>query len=154
MRFPTGNNSNHILLRKSIAQFERMISIMQQARIIGIITSAVLDALGEEGQLYKVGDIIYLGESNVNHIKRRHSSDYTKYGDRLSQIILDPDYVGINEEDDSLEYVKVFDNHVKVVVRVAGDDRLYIRSLYTVYQSRTEFFIKTGRLKPLTKMVE
>ena len=151
MRFPTGYNSNLILLRKSIAQFERMFPIMQQARMIGIVTSAVLEALGEEGQLYKVGDIIYLGESNVNHLKRRHSTDYLKYGDWLSQIVSEPDYVGINEEDDSLEYVKIFDDHVKLVVRVAGDDRLYVRSLYIVYQSRTEFFIKSGRLKSLTK---
>jgi len=59
--------------------------------------------------------------------------------------------VGINEEDGSLEYVKIFDDHVKLVVRVAGDEKLYVRSMYTVYQSRTEFFIKSGRLKPLTK---
>jgi len=126
-------------------------ALMQEARIIGVITSAVSITLGEDGRQYKAGDMIFIGENNIKHMKRRHLSAYNKYGDRLSNIISEPDYVGINEEDDSLEYVKIFDDHVKLVVRVAGDEKLYVRSMYTVYQSRTEFFIKSGRLKPLTK---
>jgi len=124
---------------------------MQEAKLVGVVSATVIKTLGEDGQLYNTGDMIYIGESNVNHMKRRHLSAYNKYGNRLSNIISDPDYVGINEEDDSLEYVKIFDDHVKLVVRVAGDEKLYVRSMYTVYQSRTEFFIKSGRLKPLTK---
>jgi len=124
---------------------------MHEPRLVGVVSAAVSKVLGEDGRLYKAGDMIYIGESNVNHMKRRHLSAYNKYGDRLSSIISEPDYVGINEEDNSLEYVKVFDDHVKLVVRVAGDEKLYVRSLYTVYQSRTEYFIKSGRLKPLTK---
>jgi len=124
---------------------------MQEPRIIGIVSTEVSIALGESGKQYKIGNMIYLGESNKKHIKNRHKSVYVKYGNRLPQIISKPDYVGINNEDGSLEYVKVFDNHIKVVVRIAGDDKLYVRSMYTVYKSRTEFFVKTGRLKPLTK---
>ena len=124
---------------------------MQKAKLVGVVSSAVSKTLGDEGTHYKVGDKIYLGESNMNHMKRRHLADFLKYGDRLSQIISEPDYVGINDEDGSLEYIKVFDDHVKLVVRVAGDEKLYARTIYAVYQSRTEYFIKTGRLKPLTK---
>ena len=125
---------------------------MQELKLIGIISTAVSKTLGDDGRQYKAGDMIYIGESNLSHMKRRHLSAFNKYGDRLSLIISEPDYVGINEEDDSLEYVKIFDDHVKLVVRVAGDEKLYVRSMYTVYQSRTEFFIKSGRLKPLTKI--
>ena len=123
---------------------------MEEPRIIDIISTAVIKTLGED-ERYKAGDMIYLGESNTNHIKRRHSTAYMKYYNKLSQIIANPDYVGINDEDGSLEYVKIFDDNVKIVVRVAGDEKLYIRSMYTVYKSRTEFFVKSGRLKPLTK---
>ena len=125
---------------------------MQEPRLIGVVTTAVSLTLGEGGRQYKAGDIIYLGENNIKHMKRRHSSAYVKYSDKLSQIISEPDFVGINDEDGSLEYIKILDNHVKVVVRVAGDDKLYVRTMYTVYQSRTEFFLKSGRLKPLTKV--
>ena len=124
---------------------------MQEARLVGVVSTAVSKTLGNDGRQYKAGAMIYIGESNLNHMKRRHLSAYNKYGDRLSCIISVPDYVGINEEDGSLEYVKIFDDHVKLVVRVAGDEKLYVRSMYTVYQSRTKFFIKSGRLKPLTK---
>ena len=125
---------------------------MQEARLVGVVSAAVSRTLGDDGRQYKAGDMIYIGESNVNHIKRRHSSAYSKYGDRLTQIVSEPDYVSINDEDGSLEYVKIFDDHVKLVVRIAGDEKLYVRSMYIVYRSRTEFFIKSGRLKPLTKV--
>ena len=124
---------------------------MQESRLVGIVSNAVSNALGEDGHQYKAGDRIYIGDSNVNHIKRRHSYTYLKYGNILSQIISEPNFVGINDEDGSLEYVKILDEHVKLVVRVAGDDKLYVRSMYTVYQSRTEYYVKSGRLKPLTK---
>ena len=89
--------------------------MIQEPRIVGVVSSAVSKALGDDGQQYKAGDMIYIGESNVNHMKRRHFSAYNKYGDRLSNIISEPDYVGINEEDESLEYVKIFDDHVKLL---------------------------------------
>jgi len=125
---------------------------MQEAKLVGVISNSVVKTLGDDGKRYKIGDRIYIGDRNINHMKRRHSGDFAKYGDRLSQIISAPDYVGINDEDGSLEYIKIFDDHVKLVVRVAGDEKLYVRTIYTVYQSRTEYFIKTGRLKQLTKV--
>ena len=124
---------------------------MQEPRLLGVVSTAVSVTIGGKGKQYKAGDMIYLGENNIKHMKHRHSLAYVKYNDRLSLIISEPDYVGINDEDGSLEYVKVFDDHVKLVVRVAGDEKLYVRTMYTIYKSRTEFFIKSGRLKPLTK---
>jgi len=124
---------------------------MQESRLVGVVSTAVVKALEDNNHQYKAGDMIYIGKNNEKHMKQKHSSAYAKYGDRLSLIISEPDFVGIND-DNSLEFVKVFDDHVKLVIRVAGDDKLYVRSMYTVYQSRTEFFIKSGRLKPLTKV--
>ena len=71
--------------------------------------------------------------------------------DKIPLIISDPDYVGINDEDGSLEYVKVFTDHVKLAIRIAGDEKLYIRTMFTVLESRTDYFVKSGKLKPLTK---
>ena len=76
---------------------------MQEARLVGVVSAAVSRTLGDDGRQYKAGDMIYIGESNVNHMKRRHSSAYSKYGDRPTQIVSEPDYVGINDEDGSLE---------------------------------------------------
>ena len=122
---------------------------MNQARVVGTVSAAVLETLGEDGNCYHSGDIIYLGDSNVNHMKKRHLSTWLKYKDKLPDIISTPDYVGISDEDGSLEYVKVFSEHIKLVVRVAGDEKLYVRTMYTVLKSRTDYFIKSGRLKSL-----
>jgi len=81
----------------------------------------------------------------------RHLLAYTKYQDRLTQIIAEPDYVGINDDDGSLIYIKLLEDHVKLVIRITGDEKLYIRTMYTVYKSRTVESIKSGKLKPLTK---
>jgi len=124
---------------------------MQKLKLIGMISATVIKTLGESGRHYSSGDRIYLGNRNIKHIKRNHLSVYMKYRNRLPQIISKPDFVGINEDDGSLEYVKMFDDHVKLAVRIAGDERLYIRTMYIVYKSRTEHFVKSGKLKPLTK---
>ena len=126
---------------------------MQKTRLVGFISNAVSKTLGFNGSKYKPGDKIYLGESNERHMKQRHSTTYINYANRLSQIISSPDYVGINDEDGSLIYIKVFDNHVKLVVRIACDEKLYVRTMYTVYQSRTDYLIKSGKLKSLTKVI-
>ena len=123
---------------------------MTKIRMVGVVSADVVKTLGEAGRNYCAGDEIYIGCSNINHMQRRHLSDYLKYHNKLSIIISEPDYVGINKNDGSLEYVKVFSEHVKITVRVAGDEKLYVRSMYTVLNSRTEYFIKSGRLKPLT----
>lgn len=41
-----------------------------------------------------VGTPIYIGSSNVEHIKSRHLYEYDKYFPYISDIISTPDYVG------------------------------------------------------------
>ena len=124
---------------------------MSQIQMVGVVSAAVIEALGEGEHRFRAGDEIYIGDSNIEHMKRRHPSVYLKYQDKLPQILTMPDYVGINKDDGSLEYVKMFSEHVKLAVRVAGDEKLYVRTMYTILKSRTEYFMKSGRLKPLTK---
>ena len=126
---------------------------MRQPRQVGVVSAAVIKTLGKEASHYQAGDIIYIGERNLGHMKSQHISIFLKYHDKLALIISEPDYVGINEDDGSLEYVKIFDEHVKLAIRIAGDNKLYIRTMFTVLESRTDYFIKSGRLKPLTKEV-
>ena len=124
---------------------------MQQPRQVGVVSAAVIKTLGERACHYQAGDAIYIGERNLSHIKSQHFLTYQKYHDKLPIVISEPDYVGINEDDGSLEYIKIFDEHIKLAIRIAGDDKLYIRTMYTVHESRTDYFIKSGMLKPLTK---
>ena len=51
---------------------------------------------------------IYFGETNINHMKTSHPSDYNKYGGEIKNILANPDYVGKNPKDDSIEFVKEY----------------------------------------------
>ena len=87
-------------------------------------------------------------------MKSSHPVDYAKYGNELSNILTDPDYVGQNPNDGSIEFVKEFvvdGKFVKVAVRLSKSDRYYARSLYTLNNNRVKNFIKKGTLKKIIK---
>jgi len=68
-----------------------------------------------------VGTAIYIGESNREHMRQRHPKDFIKYYPRCVKIITEPDYIGINSSDGSIEFIKMFGKNVKVAVRIAYD---------------------------------
>ncbi len=93
---------------------------------------------------------IYLGDTNIEHMKSSHPEDYQKYGSELENILNNPDYIGLNPKDNSLEYVKEFniDNeYVKVAVRVSSSSKYYARSMYILNNNRVNDFIRKGTLK-------
>lgn len=118
------------------------------ARKVGSVSEKVINLLGLSG--IDADTPIYLGESNIAHMKSRHLNDYLKYGADISTIINDADYVGINSSDNSIEFVKeyVIDNEfVKVAVRVSRGNKLYARSLYVLNNRRVKNFIAKNTLK-------
>jgi len=93
---------------------------------------------------------IYLGPTNVVHMRTSHPADFAKYGAELVNILAYPDYVGQNPTDGSIEYVKEFQvegEFVKVAVRLAKTDRFYARSLYVLNNARVKNYIRKGTLK-------
>lgn len=93
---------------------------------------------------------VFLGDSNIAHMQMSHPADYAKYGACISDILSNPDYVGINPKDDSIEYVKEYlinHEYVKVAVRVSTAGRFFARSLYVLNQNRVHNFIAKGTLK-------
>ena len=118
-------------------------------REIGKLSARVIELLNLP---LKIGQPIYLGQTNIAHMQERHLADYQKYGAHISTILSDPDYVGMNPKDNSVEYVKEFQidgEYVKVAVRLSGNDVLYARSLYVLNRKRVENFIQKGTLKKI-----
>ncbi|WP_037353771.1 PBECR2 nuclease fold domain-containing protein [Selenomonas sp. FC4001] len=119
---------------------------------IAHISKKVIDALGLD---ITENTPIYLGESNIKHMKQRHFADYDEYGDVIADILNQPEYVGKNPKDDSIEYVREYkrtnDEFVKVAVRISLKGRYYARSLYVLSANRVRNFIRKGTLKDLTK---
>ena len=99
------------------------------------------------------GKQIYIGDSNIAHMKNAHPDDYLKYSDRIEEIIAAPDYVGLNKKDDSIEYVKEYyinGDYIKLAVRATTTGVFYARSLYTLNRGRVNRFVANGTLIPLT----
>jgi len=115
---------------------------------IGEFPSEVIDVLKLD---IPKGTAIYIGDSNIEHMRSTHPRDFGKYYSRLSRILSEPDYVGINSKDKSIEIIKVFSKYIKVAVRISNDGDYYVRSLYEVGKSRIENSLKNGQLKHLTK---
>ena len=116
-------------------------------KTVGSISQNVIRLLG---LCTDEGTPIYIGESNIRHMKQKHPDDYSKYGDRIPDILSSPDYVGMNPSDGSIEYVKEFlieGEYVKVAVRIAGTGKYYARSLYVLNPNRVRNFIAKGTLK-------
>ena len=115
--------------------------------IVGTISPRVAELLSLNGL---ANGTIYLGETNIAHMQACHPTDYEKYGASIALILKEPDYVGKNEKDGSIEYVKEFlvdHEYVKVAVRVSLSGRLFARSLYVLNRKRVENFIAKGTLK-------
>lgn len=117
---------------------------------VGKITARVAAILGLMG--IKNQPIMF-GDSNRAHMKKRHPKDYEKYGKHIPQILSHPDYVGLDDVDGSIEYIKEFKvdgAYVKVAVRAdRSDGTLFARSIYELKHGWAENAIKTGRLKKI-----
>jgi len=92
---------------------------------------------------------ILLGDSNIQHMMSSHPNDYLKYGADIEEILKNPNYIGFNKKDSSIEFVKEYvinNEFVKVAVRVSGSNQYYARSLYILNNNRVHNFIAKGTL--------
>lgn len=116
---------------------------------IGTFSAKIIETLELD---IPVGTPIFIADSNIEHMKTSHPNDFQKYGSELENIIADPDYVGINAKDDSIEFTKEFyinGDYVKVAVRVSTRNIYYARSMYVLNPKRVKNFIAKGTLKKL-----
>lgn len=99
------------------------------------------------------GTPIYIGSSNIEHIKNRHPYEYEKYFPYISDIISNPNYVGKNPSDESITYVKFYqigEEYVRVAVRVTTNGTAFAKTLHLLSTVNAERYIEKGTLKPLT----
>lgn len=115
---------------------------------VGKLSAKVASVLG---LMHRKNQPIMFGDSNREHMNRKHPGAYKKYGKHIPQIISHPDYVGLDDVDGSIEYVKGFKvdgAYVKVAVRAdRGDKALFARSIYELEPGWVENAVDRGRLK-------
>jgi hypothetical protein len=113
---------------------------------IGCFSSAVINALNLG---IPSGTPIYISDSNIEHMKTSHPQDFQKYWCDIKKIIAEPDYVGKNFKDNSIEFTKEYqidNDFVKVAVRVTSNNIFYARSMYVLNPHRVKNFIAKGTL--------
>ena len=101
------------------------------------------------------GTPIYIGPSNIEHIKSRHPYEYDKYFSYISDIISAPDYVGRSPSDESISFVKFFqigEEYVRVAVRVTTNGTAFAKTLHLLSTVNAERYIEKGTLKALTNI--
>ena len=115
---------------------------------IGKITKEVIQILGLN---YKEELPIFIGDSNINHIKERHQEDFERYGNKIKDIIKNPTYLARNEKKQSIEFIKrykVYNDFVLVVVRVSKNNINFVRTMYRMYEKKVKKYFEHNYFYP------
>lgn len=98
------------------------------------------------------GTPIYIGDTNIEHIKKRHEYEYEKYYKFLPDIIAQPDYVGLNPKDNSIQLVKEFkisNDYVRVAIKVMQTGTCFVKTMHILSTCNADRYIEKGTLKHL-----
>lgn len=82
-------------------------------------------------------------------VKRKHFK-CLKYIDYISDIILEPDYIGVNpnESDVSIERIKRYSDNVMIGIKLDTDgEYLYVSTMHDVQESKIARRLHSGRIK-------
>lgn len=116
---------------------------------IGYISKQIIDILELD---IDPDTPVFIGESNITHIKNRHPYEYDKYLPDIGNIINSPDYVGLSPKDSSILFVKLYEidgEYIRVAVRIASSGRCYAKTLHLLSTCNAERYIEKGTLKKL-----
>ena len=123
-------------------------------RIIGYISKQAIELL--ELNL-KPNSPVYIGETNIEHIKNRHPYEYEKYFQDMGSIITFPDYVGINPKDKSILFVKLYevnDEFIRVAVKLTTAGKCFAKTLHLLSTCNAERYIEKGTLKKVDRKAD
>ena len=117
--------------------------------IVGYISKSVVEILDLK---VKPNTPVFIGESNIEHIKKRHPYEYDRYFDDISRIINDPDYAGLNPKDSSILFVKLFKvnaDYVRVAAKITAGGKCFAKTFHSLSTCNAERYIEKGTLKRL-----
>ena len=95
---------------------------------------------------------VYIGDTNIEHIKNRHPYEYEKYFSDIGIIINSPDFVGLSPKDNSILFVKLYKingEYVRVAVRITASGKCFAKTLHLLSTYNAERYMEKGTLKRL-----
>ena len=100
---------------------------------------------------------IFRSKGLPSHMVKRKHFKCLKYIDYIPDIILDPDYIGINpnEPEVSIELVKRYTDDGMIVFKLDTDGNyLYVSTMHDVQESKIPRRLHSGRLKEFSTLVQ
>lgn len=96
---------------------------------------------------------IYRSKGLPSHIVKRKHYKCLKYIDDIPEIIANPDYIGINpnEQETSIELIKKYADNILIGIKLNSDgDYFYVSTMYDVQESKIKRRLHSGRIKEYT----
>lgn len=101
-------------------------------------------------------DIVKVNMENLKkHLEKRNHDNMIKYLSRISELLENPTYIGINprEKGRSIEYVIQSDENVLIGIKLDyKNEYFYIATMHEISELKLNQRIKNGRLKSLTTL--
>ena len=101
-----------------------------------------------------IGDLeIYRSKGLPAHMVKRKHFKCLKYIDYIPDIILEPDYIGINPNEPgiSIELIKRYTDNIMIGIKLDTDgEYLYVSTMHDVQESKISRRLHGGRLKELS----
>ncbi|AQQ55570.1 PBECR3 domain-containing polyvalent protein [Planococcus lenghuensis] len=99
---------------------------------------------------------IFIGETNLQHMKDEHPEDFMKYGNKISEILQSPDFVAKHPRKDSIEFIKKYydeevEDYVLVAVRATKSNIHFARTLFVMADEKVVQYNAKEALKPYKK---
>lgn len=120
---------------------------MSKVNIIGRFSKKIIDLLNLD---IPENTNIYIGDQNREHMNKKHPHDYFYYNHLIPDIISNPDYVGIEHKNNSIEYIKEvsIDPNViiKIAIRVSSNDKYFVRTMYNISDHKIQSALSKGYL--------
>lgn len=116
---------------------------------IGHIQEKILDLCPSDKISLTLNQPIFISEGNEDHIKNEHPTEYNQYFTELSNILANPDYLGVHPSGRSFQYFKFFGNgpdRILVAVRATNGGTLFVRSLYSVTEEKFNSYLESGTI--------
>ena len=96
---------------------------------------------------------IYRSKGLPSHMIKRKHYKCLKYIDYIPDIILNPDYIGINpnEQEQSIELIKQYSDNVLVGIKLdVGGEYLYVSTMHDVQENKISRRLHSGRIKKIS----
>lgn len=102
-----------------------------------------------KGRISSNKDILFWA-ARVKHIEK-HRRDFNatnSFDDcckKIPSIIENPDYISIHPKDESVSFIKKFDQNVSVAIKISTEGDMVFRTMYPLRDSQLNNYIANGR---------